>query len=215
MSKKQHLSESGTKRLLKLGLTEEYIFWVNQCFPLIVEDLRQPAPYRAVRKELQKISGYLAKIDDWCEQAKNSTLRQEEKVAFGHIGLAAADWKCKQMTDLGCPEDAIPERMDLQVMANSFRQIVKMAEMHFPPHMKQPRRSAIGVIERIEAAINRPQDEESLKVAKNFQLLGKLNPQFFDLAEIIFEEAQGDTKLSPEFAIRELLKRGSQSKLAD
>ncbi len=209
MANKQRLSGDGTKRLLEIGLTKEQIFWIDQYLPIIVEDLRQPSPHREVRKELQKIAGYLAKIDGWCEQAKKSTLRQADKVAYGHIGMAAAQWI--QSTDADQHDSAIPERMDLHVFANSFRQIVEMAEKKFPPMLKQPRRSAIGVIERIEAAIHRPEDDASREAAKKFQLREKSNLSFLELAEIIFKEATGKEDASPDYAIRELVKQRSRS----
>jgi hypothetical protein len=125
MKKQQRLSDNGTKRLLEIGLTKEQVFWINQSLPIIIEDLRQPAQHRAVRKELKKVSGYLAKIEKWCVSAKNSTLRQADKVAFGHIGITAAHWK--RIKDPERPEDTIPERMDLQAIAHSFREIVEIA----------------------------------------------------------------------------------------
>lgn len=207
MGTNQHLSAHGTKQLLEIGLTKEQVFWLNQYLPLIVEDLRQPARHRAVRTELQKIAGYLAKIDDWCAKAKKSTLRQADKVAFGHINLAAAHWKL--IGDAERPEDAIPERMDLHVLTHSFREIVEIAQKHFPPELKQPRRSAVGVIEQIETAINRPEDDASRDAAKKFQLIDKPNIKFLEVAEIIFGEAIGETAPSPEYAIRDLLERRS------
>ena len=209
MNKQQLLSDDGTKRLLEIGLTKEQVFWINQSLPIIIEDLRQPAQHRAVRKELKKVSGYLAKIENWCTKSKNSTLRQADKVAFGHIGITAAHWK--RIKDPERPEDTLPERMDLQTMAQSFREIVEMAQEHFPADLQRPRRSAVGVIEKIEAAINRPEDEQSRESAQKFQLLSKPNVLFLEIAEIIFFEATGKPTPSPEYAIRQLLERRAQS----
>jgi hypothetical protein len=208
MNKQQRLSDDGTKRLLEIGLTKEQVFWINQSLPIIIEDLRQPAQHRAVRKELKKITGYLAKIENWCVSAKKSTLRQADKVAFGHIGVTAAHWK--HIKDPERPEDTIPERMDLQAMAQSFREIVEMAQEHFPADLQRPRRSAVGVIEKIEAAINRPEDDRSRECAQKFQLLSKPNVLFLEIAEIIFFEATGKPSPSPEYAIRQFLERRAQ-----
>lgn len=196
------LKAAGTERLLGRGLTQGQIYWINHHFQLIVEDLRPPAGHADIRTELAKVARHLVELDGWCAQASKSTLRQAPKVALGHIGLVAAEWRKTEAA--GNEADAIPDRMDIHVLVRSLREIVEKAKTHFPAKSKQPRHSGVRAVEWIEEAINRPDDEASLKAAKSFKLSLAPGSAFLEVAEIIFEEAAGEAAPSAAYAIREL-----------
>ncbi len=123
------LTKAGEMRLLCLGLTREQIYWIDHHFENIVQDLREPPRNADVRAELEKIAGKLAEIAEWCSSAKKSTLRQADKVALGHIGMAAATW-ARNTGNL--TSDALPERMDLHSLTQCLHEIVELAKTHFP-----------------------------------------------------------------------------------
>jgi hypothetical protein len=210
MNIRRHLSTQGVKHIQTLGLTREQVYWINHHFQSMVEDLAQPPRRADVRHELKKVAGHLREIDKWCSKAKNSAFRSASKVAIGHIGIAASSWL--RINDVPHPEDSIPDRMDIHVLVRSLLQIVQAAQVNFPSNEQSPKRSAIKVIELIEAAINRPQDDDSKRVAQKFKVRRGPSSPFFELAEIIFHEATGLENHSPDNAIRGLLAKRAKVK---
>lgn len=202
MVRRSRLTRGAEKRLLALGLTVDQVYWINHHFQAMADDLRAPPRHAEVRAELEKIDGHLAKVDHWCARASRSALRQSDKVALNHIGIAAADWRRLVSTDQ--ISDTVPERIDLPVLIQSLRQVVAIAKKNFPKHLQRHRQSAIRVIETLEMAINRPDDAASKSAAKQFEVSRSPGSRFLAAAEIIFEEAIGEQAPSPGTAIRAL-----------
>ena len=194
--------------LMRLGLTERQLFWLERELPLIALDITGPSPMRAVQDELKKWKDAFEGIDEELDRA-TATARNlvctPGTEAAAHLSMAAFHVDARRaLVGIEDFEDATPKRIDVRVLVRLMSAACKSAIENEAPKQRRLRWSKRPAIKRIHDAINRPGDAESTKAAKSLPPSRTAGSPFLRLCEIVFERAVGKTTGS-ESAIRDYL----------
>lgn len=193
---------TATRDLGKCGVTDAQRVCLEKVLPLIRIDVQGYAPNGDVRDAVKHVHDAVVQAHN-AVRSMQSGIAAAEVEALGHLASGAASITDPHavVRDIeSATEGAVPEIVDIPTLLELLVLAAKRG-LYDVPTTQYRRAAPVKAIVRVLAALHRPDDDESRRVATKLQakLTGKA---FIEVCTVALRTANGDEDVPIESAIR-------------